>query len=272
MKEFSFYKMSGSGNDFILIDDRKKELSEKGLPLLAKRLCRRKLSIGADGLIVIWPSNKVDFKWHFYNADGSEAEMCGNGGRCVARLANLLGLSGEKVSFETKAGIIKAQVKGETVKLLLPPPMDLDLDLALCIENKDYKVYFINTGVPHTIIFVDRLEDVPIETLGRRIRFHSYFRPAGTNVDFVKIVSKNNIKIRTYERGVEGETLACGTGAVASTIIAIRLGLVKSPLKIETRSGEILEVYTDADFSKVFLKGKTRLVFKGKVYKEALKQ
>ncbi|CAD7774247.1 MAG: Diaminopimelate epimerase [Candidatus Methanoperedenaceae archaeon GB50] len=272
MKNITFYKMTGSGNDFILIDDMKKVLDKKQFPFFAHKLCRRTWSVGADGLIILRPSDKkADFKWYFYNADGSEAEMCGNGGRCAARLAHLLGITGQKLSFETKAGIIQAEVEQNLVKLQLPPPTDLDMNIKLTIENSSYTVHFINTGVPHTIFLVKDLEKAPVLSLGRKIRFHSYFQPAGTNVDFVKVLSENGLEIRTYERGVEGETLACGTGAVASAIVAYKLGLVASPVKIKVRSGEILEVFFSPDLKEAFLKGEVRLVCKGKICEEALK-
>ncbi len=273
MKNITFYKMTGSGNDFILIDDRKKQINERDFSFLAQKLCRRTWSVGADGLIILRPSDKkADFKWYFYNADGSEAEMCGNGGRCAARLAHFLDIAPAKLSFETKAGIIQAEVEGNLVKLQLPPPTDLDMNIKLTIENSIYTVHFINTGVPHTIFLVKDLEKAPVLSLGRKIRFHGHFQPAGTNVDFVKVLSENGLEIRTYERGVEDETLACGTGAVASAIIAFKLDKVKSPVKVKTKSGEILEIFFNEELTKVYLKGETRFICEGKIYGEALEE
>jgi len=267
-----FYKLTGSGNDFIIIDDRKEKIKEKNFSFLASRLCRRQWSIGADGLIIIRNSKKANFKWHFFNADGSEAEMCGNGGRCVARLAYDLGITKEKLTFETKSGIIYAEVEGNKVKLSLTPPSDLKLNIKLKLNEKDYIVHFVNTGVPHTIILVEDLENIPVKELGRKIRFHPYFQPAGTNVDFVRIISEKEIEIRTYERGVEDETLACGTGAVASAIIAFKLKKLKSPIKVKTKSGEILEIFFNEKLTEVFLKGETRFICEGKIFDEALKE
>ena len=268
MENLTFYKMSGSGNDFILIDGRRWDLSKFNLSELARKLCHRTFGIGADGLIVLDKSNRADFKWHFFNADGSEAEMCGNGGRCAARLAYLLGMCEKKLSFETKAGVIRAEVDGSKVKLELTPPFDLKLNLNLQIDDKEYLLHFINTGVPHAVFVVEDLENIPIKELGRKVRFHEYFKPAGTNVNFIKVLKHDYIKIRTYERGVEDETLACGTGSVAGAVIAYKLGKVKPPVKLETKSGEILEIFFDEELKEVFLKGETRLICKGEVLEE----
>lgn len=271
MSRVTFYKMTGSGNDFILIDNREIQLKDYDFAELARKLCDRKWGIGADGLIILEGSDKVDFKWHFFNADGSEAEMCGNGGRCAARLAYILGMGGDRLSFETKAGIIHAEIDKNRVKLAMTPPKDLRLHLSLSLGKETITAHFINTGVPHTVILEEDLGNAPVVSLGRQIRFHEYFQPAGTNVNFIRVTSPNAIQIRTYERGVEDETLACGTGSVASALIAFKLGLVSSPVKVETKSGEILEVFFTPDFSEVFLKGEARLICRGEVYEEVLK-
>ncbi|MCD6320097.1 MAG: diaminopimelate epimerase [Candidatus Desulfofervidaceae bacterium] len=271
MFRITFYKMTGSGNDFILIDNRKRQLKDYDFAELALRLCNRKWGVGADGLIILEDSDKTDFKWHFFNADGSEAEMCGNGGRCAARLAYILGMGGDKLSFETKAGVIHAEIDKNRVKLAMTPPQDLCLHLSLPLESEVISAHFINTGVPHTVLLVEDLENAPVVSLGRQIRFHEYFQPAGTNVNFVRVISPNAIQIRTYERGVEDETLACGTGSVASALIAFKLELVKPPVKVGTKSGEILEVFFTPDFSEVFLKGEARLICQGEIYEEVLK-
>ncbi len=271
MEPIYFYKMSGSGNDFILIDGRTLSIKELNLSDLAKRLCHRTFGIGADGLIVLDKAEEADFRWYFFNADGSEAEMCGNGGRCAARLANLIGLAPQRMSFLTKAGIIHAEVDGSRVKLELTPPFGLKLGIRLSLNDREERVHFVNTGVPHTVFVVEDLEGIAIKETGKRVRFHEYFRPAGTNVNFIKIVGPNEIHIRTYERGVEDETLACGTGSVASAIIAYKLNRVTPPVKVKTKSGEILEVFFDEDLNQVFLKGDTRLICKGEVLEEVFK-
>lgn len=275
MTKIDFYKMSGSGNDFILIDNRDDKLNGYNLPRLAASLCRPKYSVGADGLIIIEKSDRFDFKWQFFNADGTEAEMCGNGGRCAAKLAYILDICSNRLNFETKAGIVRAEIEGDLVKLEMPIPKKFYLNKTLELNDEQTVFHFINTGVPHTIIFPEKdLEDVEVKKLGKEIRFHPHFQPSGTNVDFVEKVSENSIKIRTYERGVEDETLSCGTGAVAASLICYGLNMVNSPVKVYTKSSEILEVSFIEErgkFREVFLKGKARFLYQGKLFEEALK-
>jgi diaminopimelate epimerase len=272
MKErLEFYKMTGGGNDFILIDNRAGKIDVDALRPSIPLLCRRKLSVGADGLIVLEHSAKAHFRWHFFNADGSEAEMCGNGGRCAARLAHILEMAPADLSFETVAGIIKAQVNGRVVKLTLPPPSDIRLGIALPINDVEVSVDFINTGVPHAVISVPDLREVDVIGLGRRIRSHEAFQPAGTNVDFVAI-KQNTIEIRTYERGVEDETLACGTGAVAAAVICGLRGLTSSPTTVIPRSGEPLTIHyeREAKIRDVSLEGEVRMIYRGWLDEESL--
>jgi len=266
-----FYKMTGGGNDFILIDNREGKIDVATLRPSVPRICRRKLSVGADGLIVLENSDKANFRWHFFNADGSEAEMCGNGGRCAARLAHYLGIAPADLSFETAAGIIQAQVKGTVVKLTLPPPTDIRLGITLPIGEEEISVDFINTGVPHSVIFAPELTEVDVVGLGRQIRYHQAFQPAGTNVDFVR-VENSAVEIRTYERGVEDETLACGTGAVAAAVIAGLRGLVTSPTTVIPRSGEALTIYYKGEqkIMEVSLEGEVRMIYRGWLEEEAL--
>jgi diaminopimelate epimerase len=272
MARILFYKMSGSGNDFIVIDNRQKVLDADRLGDFVRRVCTRKMSAGADGLILIEPSSRVNFRWRFFNSDGSEAEMCGNGGRCAARFAVLKGIAPPKLSFETLAGIIEAEVSGKQVKLQMVRPTGLKLNLGVPIEGQTHQLHFINTGVPHAIKLVDDAAAVEVKDLGRKIRFHLQFQPAGTNADFVQVVDRGHIKARTYERGVEDETLACGTGAVASALIAARTGLVDSPVEVQTTGGEILKIYFQPEgdgFDRVFLEGDTRVVYEGELWEEA---
>ncbi len=269
-----FIKMNASGNDFILINNFDLGLTPGDGSFLAARLCRRAISVGADGLILIEPpySKGADFSWRFYNSDGSEAEMCGNGGRCAARFAFLEGLAKENLAFDTLAGLIRANVFGKRVKIQLTEPKDLILDLELEVEGKKILVSFINTGVPHAVLLWEKIEEAPVEALGRIIRYHEYFAPAGTNVNFVTKY-ESGLKVRTYERGVEAETLACGTGAVASAIVATLKGLVSPPVEIFTQGGEILKVYFSLEANnakKVFLEGDTKLVYEGFLRAEAL--
>jgi diaminopimelate epimerase len=267
-----FYKMSGSGNDFILIDNRDGSLSVGDIAAFVKSICKRKVSVGADGLTVIEPSNKVDFRWRFFNADGSEVEMCGNGGRCAARFALLRGIAGEKMSFETLAGIIDAEVRGDVVKLRLTDPRDLVMDDRIQVGKQILFVHSINTGVPHVVHFVRDLEGFDVFSTGRAIRRHEHYQPAGTNADFAAVVDDHTLRVRTYERGVEEETLACGTGSVASALIAARKGFVESPVDVRVQSGETLRIHfeqTEGGFTKVYLEGKTTVIYQGKLWDEA---
>jgi len=267
-----FMKMSGSGNDFILIDHRKPLLKEERVKEFVRKVCRRRVSVGADGLILIEGSKKADFRWRFYNADGSEAEMCGNGGRCAARFAHLKGIAGPSLKFETLAGILSARVNGKKVKLEMTKPFGLELDQTISVDGVEQTLSSINTGVPHAIIFVEDLEGVDIVRVGRAIRYHSFFVPGGTNADFVRVAKGSQLSIRTYERGVEDETLACGTGAVASALIAAFKGLVKSPVTIETRGGEVLTVSFEIEgkeVKKVFFEGDVHIVYEAEMWEEA---
>ena len=272
MLKVPFYKMSGSGNDFIIIDNCEGIYDALKTPEFVAAVCRRSMSIGADGLIFIENSKKCDFIWHFYNSDGSAAEMCGNGARCAARFAFLNGIAGENMSFETVAGIITAQVKGTVVKVRLSQPGELKTDVTLDVDGESLSLSFINTGVPHAIISVDDIETVQVKELGSRIRFHEHFQPAGTNANFISIDSDNVVNIRTYERGVEDETFACGTGAVAAALVATAMGRVSSPIKVKTRSNEILTVYANENsppFKEVYLEGDARVVYEGVIWDEA---
>jgi diaminopimelate epimerase len=267
-----FMKMSGSGNDFILIDHRELFLKEDRLKELIRKVCRRRVSVGADGLILIERSEKADFKWRFYNADGGEAEMCGNGGRCAARFAYLKGIAGPSLKFETLAGILSAQVDGKRVKLEMTKPFGLKLDETIVIDGEKQIFSSINTGVPHAVLFVEDLEGVGIVPIGRAIRFHSNFAPSGTNVNFIRLEKGSQLSIRTYERGVEDETLACGTGAVASALIAAFKGLVKSPVSIKTRGGEVLAVYFEIEakeVKKAFFEGDVHIIYEAEMWEEA---
>ncbi len=267
-----FYKMSGSGNDFILIDNRDGSLDVGDVVAFVKKVCERKVSVGADGLILVERSNKVDFRWRFFNADGSEVEMCGNGGRCAARFAYLLGIAGERMSFETGAGIIDAEVRGDVVKLRLTEPRNLVMNDQIRIENKLLFVHSINTGVPHLVHFVRDPDDFDVFNTGRAIRRHEHYQPAGTNANFVAVVDDHTLRVRTYERGVEDETLACGTGSVAAALIAARKGLVESPVDVRVQGGELLRIYfekTENGFTKVYLEGRVKMVYQGKLWDEA---
>jgi diaminopimelate epimerase len=272
--KIEFHKMSGSGNDFIIIDNRDLSLNVGDLPSFVRKVCRRKISVGADGLFLIEPSPAADFKWQFFNSDGSVAEMCGNGSRCVARFAYLKGIAGEKMSFETLAGVITAEVNDDNVKVRLTDPSPLKTAEKIVVDGRDCVLDCIDTGVPHAVSFMDSLETCNVVETGRRIRRHDAFQPRGTNADFAEVRDRHKMKVRTYERGVEDETLACGTGVVASVLAAAGRGLVDSPVDVVVQSGETLRVYftkKDNCFQEIFLEGQVKMVYQGFLFEEAYK-
>ncbi len=272
----NFYKMTGGGNDFVVVDNRKDQLPKDFSPL-AKELCVRKFSIGADGLLVLEESDVANFRMHYYNSDGSRAEMCGNGARCIAQFAYLLKAAPQKMSFVTDAGVVEAEILERSVKLKITPPKDLRLDFPIRLDpGKEFNVSFINSGVPHTVLMVSDIEKVDVEELGKTIRFHKEFAPAGANANFVLVHDKNNISLRTYERGVEQETLACGTGAIASSLICAAKGMTQTPVTCKTRGGENLTVHFQKNFqseveplppgdpfTEVYLEGAVKVCFTG---------
>jgi diaminopimelate epimerase len=269
LKKVSFYKLQGSGNDFLLIDNRRNILKGMNLKNLAMKVCDRHYSVGADGLIAIVPSRKADFKWRFFNADGSEAEMCGNGARCAARFAHIKKIAKKEMSFETLAGIIHAQVRQDTVKVQLTNAVSQRMNIAVPLESGIRMGHFINTGVPHLVYLSKDLDKEDIDRVGRTTRYHELFKPTGTNVNFVQIQGRHRIRIRTYERGVEGETLACGTGSVAAALIAGSLGAAFSPVEIITRGGEKLTVSfvrTPEGFESIHLEGRAEVICEGNLY------
>lgn len=268
-----FWKMSGSGNDFILVDNRDTRIEDDVMGHLVKKICRRRESVGADGVIFLTKSERFDFGWRFLNADGGEVEMCGNGARCVARFAYLKGIAESKMTFETLAGPVAAEVTGQLVKVTMPKPNGLKLDIDLPLETGWRTVDFINTGVPHAVIQVDSLSDYPVFQQGKRIRHHPMFSPEGTNANFIKIIRPDMLEIRTYERGVEDETLACGTGAVAAALVSAARGIVESPVRAKTQGGEELRISFQKEqdeFTQVWFEGKTVIVYQGQLHKEAL--
>jgi len=273
MEPIAFWKMNGSGNDFIIIDNRDHKIADEDMPLLVQRCCRRRESVGADGVIFVNESDRYDFAWQYYNADGGEAEMCGNGGRCVSRFACLKGIAGPEMTFETLAGPISATVNGRMVKVLMPRPTDLSLDIDMEPRPGWLSADFINTGVPHVVVQVGDLSAHPVVEQGRAVRYHERFAPEGTNANFIRITGPDSLEIRTYERGVEDETLACGTGSIAAALVACARNLVESPTKVKTRSGEILTISFEKNgetIEKVWMEGNTTIVYQGTLHEEAL--
>jgi len=265
IKKIKFTKMVASGNDFIVVESLPKSVS---LKKLAREICDRKFGVGADGLLILSNAGKNTIRMRIFNSDGSEAQMCGNGSRCAAFYwANLKPITYNlEPKIKTKAGIIEAIVKRDNVKIKLTDPRGLKLNVPIKVNNRSLKVNFINTGVPHTVIFVEGIDKINVKEIGEEIRWHKKFSPAGTNVDFFEVLSGDKAKIRTYERGVEDETLACGTGSAAAALIfALKTGALNK-INMVTKSGEILKVYFKRDgnrLSEVWLEGKAKIVYRG---------
>jgi len=280
-----FVKLSGTGNDFIIIDHREPFISPVDQSEFARLVCRRRFSVGADGLILIENSETADFRWQFYNGDGSRAEMCGNGARCAARFAYEKNIGSAAMRFETDAGVIEAfilQSSGELVKIRLTAPEDLRLNIPIPIGRMEQTLHFINTGVPHTVILVNDAGMVPVADWGREIRFHETFQPAGTNANFAQVLSGDTLMVRTYERGVEGETMACGTGAVASALVAALLEQANPPVTVITSGGEELKIHfsltgegseRQLDLAAgIYLEGPAHKIYEGEISADALKE
>lgn len=274
MGTIAFHKMSGSGNDFILIDNRDPVVPMEDLPHFVAKVCRRGMSVGADGLILVESSDRADFKWRFFNSDGSVAAMCGNGARCAARFAYLTGIAKARMAFETLAGVIGAQVRGDQVRIAMSDPRDLVLDDTVELASGVLNLSHVDTGVPHAVIEVADTARVDVDALGRDIRFHPRFAPSGANVNFIAPLGASLWAIRTYERGVEGETLACGTGNVAAALVLSRRYGLTSPVTLKTHGGSRLQVdfeQADGRFVKVGLEGDARVVYEGRMGPEAWK-
>lgn len=239
-----FWKMHGAGNDFILIDDR-----SEGFPVgdtaWLQRIARRRTGVGCEGVVLIQPSTVADFRMRFINPDGQEVEMCGNAARCVARLAHDLGIAGRDASIETVAGILRAECLDNAVRVRMTDPRDWSLNGRIEVLGRDLEYHFVNTGVPHAVVEVEDLDNCDVAGLGKAMRYHGRFEPNGTNANFVTCSGPDSLRVRTYERGVETETLACGTGIVASALVAARLGRVSPPVRVTAASGDCLEVGFD---------------------------
>jgi diaminopimelate epimerase len=272
MNPIPFFKMSGCGNDFIVIDNRSGIFGKTDPTAFVRDVCLRKMSIGADGLILIEDSDAADFQWRFFNSDGSRAEMCGNGARCAARFAHIHNIAGEQMTFVTDAGRIDASICGTGVKIRLTDPSPVEDGIDLDVGDESLTVTTVNTGVPHVVISVPDAGAFDLGTMGPKIRFHEQFAPAGTNANVMSPAEDNMIIVRTYERGVEDETLACGTGAVACALAAARQMGMDSPIRAHTKSGSVLTIYfarNGEQFADLFLEGDARVICRGEVLEEA---
>ena len=264
----AFAKMNGAGNDFVLFDNRERKIQLSRDQIV--RLCHRQRGVGADGVLLLVPctSGRAAWAWDFYNSDGSAAEMCGNGARCFARFAQRLTGARDGLAFETGAGVITAAFQGERVTVNLTQPGELRLHQQIRLSGGSLVLHSLNTGVPHAVLFVPDADQAMVQQLGAEIRHHPHFAPRGANVNFVQLLGPNRIRVRTYERGVEGETLACGTGLTASALIAARLHQFASPVTVRVQGGDTLEVSfreVQGQFSDVRLTGPAEFVFEGQI-------
>ena len=270
-----FYKMQGCGNDFVVIDNREAKIDESVMDMWAEKLCARAFGVYADGIFFLDTSDDpaLDYRWHFYNSDGSRAKMCGNASRCAGKLAHAIGLAPAEHTFGTDAGPIKVKVlldgpDAGRVKVQLTPPVGLETNIKIDMDGEPLTIHFVDTGVSHVVVFVDDIDTLDVVALGAKIRYHDHFAPAGTNVNFAQVKDENTMLLRTYERGVEAETYACGTGAAAVQLVANTLNLTEGRADLTTTGGEVLTIFLED--GNVFLQGAAELTFKGEVYLEPL--
>jgi diaminopimelate epimerase len=263
----AFWKMHGAGNDFILMDDRPARFPNADTALI-RRLCDRHAGIGSEGLLLIQFSARGNLRMRFFNPDGTEAGMCGNGARCIARLAHDLGAAPAVMHIETASGTLQAEVLSDSVRLHLPAPVDCHCHQTLELDKRIVRYHAIHTGVPHAVIETQALDSMDVGRIGAAMRHHTVFSPEGTNIDFMAVSTPQSLRVRTYERGVEAETPACGTGITACALIAGRLGRVTPPVRVTCKHGDTLEVnyrLTDEGFEEVTLLGPAAYVFEGTV-------
>lgn len=262
--------MNGAGNDFVVLDNR-----DHSLDLTSEQialLCDRHRGVGADGLLAVEPATgqAADHRFRYYNADGGEAEMCGNGARCFAAFVNRLNSKpGTSISFETEAGVLSAQFHDDQIEIAMSDPFDLFLNTTLDLPEGPTEIHAVNTGVPHAILVTEDLNRADVLATGAAIRHHQHFAPAGTNVNFYQPMGERAIRIRTYERGVEGETLACGTGMVACAVIHDQLTECGSPIRVTVAGGDTLSIgferSAEDGYHHVTLTGPADFVFRGEI-------
>jgi len=268
MDSLPFVKMSGAGNDFVVIDNRTLQHFLTGDEIAW--LCDRHFGIGADGLLAVEPSDQptADYRMRYYNADGGEAEMCGNGARCFARFVQSMSRAdAQRVRFITPAGLITGEYVGEDVRINLTAPTETKVNQRADFGWGEIEYHFMNTGVPHAVVYVPDAEEAEVVAHGRAIRRSSIF-PRGTNVNFVQVIDTTNLIVRTYERGVEDETLACGTGVVASALLTHLVHNRALPLSLKVRGGDVLAVNARREgdtFHDVTLTGPATEVFSGEI-------
>lgn len=273
---FEFFKIHGAGNDFVVVDNRKNRYNIWQAKNV-NQICRMHTGIGADGLLLLEESDKSDFKMRFFNSDGYESEMCVNGSRCISYFAYQLGIIKKKFTFEAGDGLhrgeinqsdtVKVEVKVNKQERLRTFPDNFQLPRFIQYKN------FINTGVPHLILHCDSedLDSIAVKEIGSKLRFHEYFQPQGTNVNFVKILKDQTqleLRIRTYERGVEAETLSCGSGATAAALSYFNQNKYNSNNVVVITKGGLLKIYISLDNEQIFLEGPVEIAYRGKYLKE----
>ncbi|HYG58269.1 MAG TPA: diaminopimelate epimerase [Symbiobacteriaceae bacterium] len=267
MQAILFSKIAGTGNDFLIIDNRRDVVPDADKSWFARAVCDRRRSVGADGVLFLERSAQCNFTMRLFNPDGLEGEMCGNGARSIAYYAHVKGIAPREMRFDTLAGVVDGAITDLGVKVrlwrldaVLPERRELE------VAGNLLEAHYIQVGVPHVVIFqqgVDRAVDATIDRLGREIRFHPAF-PNGTNVNFVSVTGIHDLTIRTYERGVEAETLACGTGSVAASLAAHQLFGVESPVRLKTRGGLIQVTFAQSPSGwDIFLEGEVRHIMDG---------
>lgn len=276
MNKIPFMKFSGAGNDFVIINNLENLVDSTDTNFVQK-VCERRMSVGADGVLLVEKADgigtgSVDFRMRYFNADGGEVETCGNGARCISRFAYLNGIVTEKMRFLTNAGVYESEIVGDNVKVRMSEPTDIRLNVPLQLKDGVHTVGFANSGVPHVVFFVEDLDGTDVFDMGQQTRYHADFKPAGTNANFIRIQSSERLEIRTYERGVEDETLACGTGSIASAIVSAALGKVTSPVSVKTASGVVLKIHfdmSDGEPKNVYLEGDARVIYAGELTQDA---
>jgi diaminopimelate epimerase len=278
-----FWKMSGSGNDFVVIDNRDRVLPPDEAPAFTRAVSRHRVSVGADGVVLIESRDErgVHFNWRYINADGSDGEMCGNGAMCGARFAVLRGIAPNACVFRTESGLVRAWVDDDPsspkVRIAVDDPGPLVCGFNLEAAGRELTLHALTVGVPHAVTVVPDADNfapgAELVPIGRAVRHHAQFAPAGTNLNVIAVKDPHTVRMRTYERGVEDETLACGTGSIASAVVATSLGLAEPPVDVVTSSGRVLRVdfrWDDGRACDVTLGGEARMIVRGEIGTEAL--
>lgn len=267
MPVISFSKYSGCGNDFIIIDNRSFHFPVDDLALI-RHLCKPRIGIGADGIILLENSHSADFRMRIFNADGTEAEMCGNGLRCLGKFLEEINIPGTEFSIEVMGKQHRITITPDAVTVTLPPAENIEWSKQLSMGGETFDLDYLNTGVPHAILFTDNLESADLVHAAPQIRHHHAFSPQGTNVNYASVDSQGVVHVRTYERGVEKETLSCGTGSAAAALAASKRFGIACPVKVQTRTGEILEIswpLKGSDVQEITIKGPVKKIYTGLV-------